>query len=162
MTRASCRLEWLKKMADQPHNNKKDRSTKLSKGRGDAQLRAALAAKDQQLASRFNEITALTALLRAEEEKNARIRRELGWIAGLLRKISNRPRWWSLLPAPRRRERERELLRRCGLFDWAAYLEMHPDVAESGIDALEHYLLHGLDEGRSRAANSDEGPDVRR
>jgi flagellar motor protein MotB len=147
-------------MADQPTN--KGRSAKPSKPSGNAQLRAELAAKDQQLATRFKEIAALTALLRAEEEKNAKLRTEIGWIAGLLRKISDRPRWWSLLPGGKRRERERELLRRSGLFDPASYMELHPDVAQSGAEALDHYLLHGLLEGRSRVPHSDEGMNVAR
>jgi len=33
-------------------------------------------------------------------------------------------------------------------FDHAAYLKAHPDVAASGLDALDHYLRHGLSEGR--------------
>jgi len=147
-------------MADQPQSKKDKRASDLSRAGGDAQLRAALAVKDQQLASRFREIAALTTLLRAEEEKNRRMRGELGWIAGLLRRISNRPRWWSLLPARKRRQREQDLLQRAGLFDWAAYMEIHPDVAESGMDALEHYLLHGLYEGRSRTLFADGSPDA--
>ena len=147
-------------MADQPQNKKDKRGSDLARAGGDAQLRAALAVKDQQLASRFREIAALTTLLRAEEEKNRRMRGELGWIAGLLRRISNRPRWWSLLPARRRRQREQDLLQRAGLFDWAAYMEIHPDVAESGMDALEHYLLHGLYEGRSRRLFADGSADA--
>jgi|SRR5690348_10522007 len=147
-------------MADQPQNKKDKRGSDLSRAGGDAQLRAALAVKDQQLATRFREIAALTTLLRAEEEKNRRMRGELGWIAGLLRRISNRPRWWSLLPARKRRQREQDLLQRAGLFDWAAYMEIHPDVAESGMDALEHYLLHGLYEGRSRTLLPDGSADA--
>lgn len=34
------------------------------------------------------------------------------------------------------------------LFDTAFYLEMHPDVAESGMSPLAHYVLHGWREGR--------------
>lgn len=147
-------------MADKPQKKKPTKSSARARENGDSRLRSELAAKDQQLATRFKEIAALTTLLRAEEQRNARMRGELGWIAGLLRRISNRPRWWSLLPARTRRQREQELLRRAGLFDWAAYMEIHPDVAESGVDALDHYLLHGLYEGRSRTVHSDEGSDA--
>jgi hypothetical protein len=149
-------------MADQPETKKPNSSLVRAKQNGDSKLRAELVAKDQQLASRFKEIAALTALLRAEEEKNARMREELGWIVGLLRRISNRPRWWSLLPTRKRRAREQELLRRAGLFDSATYMEIHPDVAQSGAEPLDHYLLHGLIEGRSRGISSDEGPDATR
>lgn len=146
-------------MAERPNKKKPNKSAERSTPNPDPDLRAELAAKDQQLASRFKEIAALTVLLRAEEQKNARMREELGWIATLLRRISNRPRWWSLLPARKRRQREQDLIRRGGLFDSAAYMEMHPDVAESGMDPLDHYLLHGLYEGRSRVLPSEEGTD---
>ena len=33
-------------------------------------------------------------------------------------------------------------------FDSATYLEINPDVREAGVDAIEHYLRHGLLEGR--------------
>jgi hypothetical protein len=33
-------------------------------------------------------------------------------------------------------------------FDPAAYLELHQDVRDAGIDPWHHYLHHGLHEGR--------------
>lgn len=36
-------------------------------------------------------------------------------------------------------------------FDEEFYLRMYPDVAESGMDAHQHYLLHGKTEGRQGA-----------
>ena len=35
-----------------------------------------------------------------------------------------------------------------GLFDSDGYLRRYPDVAEAGIDPLEHYVAHGASEGR--------------
>lgn len=35
------------------------------------------------------------------------------------------------------------------LFDADYYLKCYPDVKKSGIDPLEHYIIHGLKEGRS-------------
>jgi SAM-dependent methyltransferase len=33
-------------------------------------------------------------------------------------------------------------------FSKARYLKLHPDVAAANIDPIEHYMLHGFDEGR--------------
>lgn len=41
------------------------------------------------------------------------------------------------------------LLRASGMFDEAWYLETYPDVRESGIDPVEHYLRHGAAENRN-------------
>lgn len=43
---------------------------------------------------------------------------------------------------------EPSVIRASGLFDVAWYLAVNPDVAESGIDPLEHFCLHGWREGR--------------
>lgn len=34
------------------------------------------------------------------------------------------------------------------LFDADLYLDLYPDIAESGVDAFEHYIMHGAVEGR--------------
>lgn len=48
--------------------------------------------------------------------------------------------------------RERKLrgqLKEAGLFDADAYLQLYPDVQAAGVDPLEHYVSHGMTEGRS-------------
>jgi hypothetical protein len=47
-----------------------------------------------------------------------------------------------------RRQRLARMLERNGLFDGDAYLAKYTDVAESGMDPLRHYILHGMAEGR--------------
>lgn len=42
-----------------------------------------------------------------------------------------------------------------GLFDRAWYLSTYPDVAGSGQDPVEHYLIHGAAEGRNPNAGFD-------
>ena len=42
-----------------------------------------------------------------------------------------------------------------GLFDRRWYLEAYPDVAQSGMDPLEHYARSGIYEGRSPGPNFD-------
>lgn len=47
------------------------------------------------------------------------------------------------------------LVARSGLFDEAYYLRSNPDVAESGLDPIVHYLTSGFGEGREPAAFFD-------
>jgi glycosyltransferase involved in cell wall biosynthesis/SAM-dependent methyltransferase len=48
----------------------------------------------------------------------------------------------------RRLRRESNLVDACGIFDREFYLTENGDVARSGIDPVEHFLLHGAVEGR--------------
>ncbi len=41
-----------------------------------------------------------------------------------------------------------QALRQTGLFDARYYLETYPDIAQAGIDPLEHFFDHGFREGR--------------
>jgi SAM-dependent methyltransferase len=54
-----------------------------------------------------------------------------------------------------RRRAELRLLRETRLFDAAFYLESYPDVARSGLGAIEHYLCYGAAEGRDPHALFD-------
>ena len=59
--------------------------------------------------------------------------------------------WWMVtlqLPQRLRLRRERRLLLESGLFDSAFYLEHSPDVAQTGMDPVEHYLMAGAAPGR--------------
>lgn len=53
----------------------------------------------------------------------------------------------------RRRKQDMRLLRQSGLFNDAWYLEAYPDVRESGVDPLRHYLDSGWREGRDPGPN---------
>lgn len=48
----------------------------------------------------------------------------------------------------RRLKQARATLERSGLFDKAWYLDQYPDISESGLDPVDHYLRHGAREGR--------------
>jgi hypothetical protein len=47
-----------------------------------------------------------------------------------------------------RSQKLKQALARAGLFDPAAYLQMHPDVRDDRADAWTHLLEYGIDEGR--------------
>jgi len=48
-----------------------------------------------------------------------------------------------------------EILKGCDLFDAAWYLKTYPDVAESGADPVQHYVLHGALDGRNPGPEFD-------
>ncbi|MFT3975868.1 MAG: hypothetical protein QM688_01945 [Sphingomonas bacterium] len=110
----------------------------------------------EQLRGRYAEIVTLTRMLASEDaaarkaERNAeraaaiaRVFETGGGGKGVfLRRFGGFLPWrWHLRRIKRRLERE-------GLFDAAAYLAVNVDVAQAGIDPLEHYLRHGMNEGR--------------
>lgn len=99
---------------------------------------------ETQLAIRFEEIVALTRLMR-EKELMARDR---GAIEELLK-----PRSLFFLPSPFLVWRQMTRIRRSGLFDAKWYRTTNKDVAKSGMDPLRHFVCYGFREGRaSRAA----------
>ncbi|MBL3527808.1 MAG: hypothetical protein JMN27_09570 [gamma proteobacterium endosymbiont of Lamellibrachia anaximandri] len=56
------------------------------------------------------------------------------------------------------RKREKvlvNLLKDSGLFDESWYLAEYPDVAEAGIDPIQHYLRYGASEGRNPSPKFD-------
>lgn len=107
------------------------------------------AALEERLAERFVEIAELSRLLAETQQENRRLAAHIAWIhevVPILRggggklKFLNRRRDAGLLAR----------LRKKRLFNADAYLAANPDVARAGVDPLQHYLAHGLSEGRSR------------
>lgn len=47
------------------------------------------------------------------------------------------------------------LIRESGMFDESFYLEQYPDVQRDGIGAIDHFVLHGWQEGRNPSAHFD-------
>lgn len=58
-------------------------------------------------------------------------------------------------PAKKTIQKQVELIRQSGLFNEGWYLKNHPDVAESGIDPIEHYLKFGAEEHRNPSPEFD-------
>lgn len=111
-------------------------------------------ASEERHHQRVNELVILTCLLEQQEQRNAEFRQHSAWMAAVRTCLQNRPGWWQLMPAKHRREWERRRLKRARLFDHDAYLEHYPDVAAAKMDALDHYVHHGLHEGRSRPSEA--------
>ena len=79
-----------------------------------------------------------------------RVTRSLTWRVGAPVRVASR-RLRRLLG--RAGNPDSKLIRRSGLFDPRWYLERYPDVAQSGMDPIGHFLDFGVGEGR------DPGPD---
>lgn len=106
--------------------------------------RAAAPAMLEQLPGLRREIRDLKNQLEAQASVEALMRQ-------LASALSRPVKWWvGMLPqkvAHRIRLRE---LRRKAIFDADAYDRRYPDVGKEGMDPLQHYVLHGVDEGRRR------------
>lgn len=120
-------------------------------------LRTEKGAVEGRLTERFSEIAAITRLL-SEKESSARLSEEqVTWlreVSAVLLSNSNtmKGRLLALMPASVRYGKLNARLKRKGVFDPDAYLAAYPDVAETGMDPLRHYILHGIGEGRQVAS----------
>ena len=94
---------------------------------------------------------ALDAALKSESAQHDRDRKGMEWLRALHITMAGRPVWWSLLPTQSRHAREYQMLRGVGLFDDQSYLARYPDVVAEQMDPLDHYVAHGMCEGRERA-----------
>lgn len=67
------------------------------------------------------------------------------------------PRWWRarLSQRERRMQLDVQLVYQSGLFDAEWYCAEYPDVANTGVNPAEHYLLHGAFEGRNPGPQFD-------
>lgn len=73
------------------------------------------------------------------------------WLLAVNQAMIEPGRWWVQFLPPSYRERMvRRRLARRDLFDSDAYLARYDDVARSGMDPLQHYMRHGIYEGRIR------------
>jgi hypothetical protein len=124
--------------------------TELLQERDEAvgEAEAARSVAERRLAERFAEIATLTKMLRQGAADSDRSLMQVQWLRQVNAVANGIPSWWAIMPTAWRRKREHSRYARHGLFNADKYLELYPDVAESGMDPLRHYILHGLDENR--------------
>jgi hypothetical protein len=113
------------------------------------EARAGARALEEKDRVRIGELATITVRLQQQEHRNSELERQLAWSAAVRRCIAGQPAWWVLMPRAWREERLKRRLLRASLFDHHTYLKLYPDVAEAGLDALDHYERHGFAEGRS-------------
>ena len=99
------------------------------------------------LDQRLDEMNRLSRLLVQSEEQRQMERRAAGRAIGeTIRLLSRIP--GTGVPRASQRRGLAQRLRQGGLFDPEWYLSTYPDVSAAGVEAFEHYLRHGIAEGR--------------
>jgi glycosyltransferase involved in cell wall biosynthesis len=128
----------------------KDRTVELLESLAQAE------AQNARLADAIASLESRLESQRAEDEKREATIQHL-----VLALSSTRTTTWSRVTAPVRwlaeavgtsplgLSRAMREIRESGLFDPVFYLLKHPDVRDSGVDPLKHYLLHGGHQGRN-------------
>ncbi|MDX3901018.1 MAG: hypothetical protein QHC40_10995 [Sphingobium sp.] len=101
------------------------------------------------IAEQSNEILRLSGDLQAIQGVRAHSDHQRKWLQQVNAVVTGYPQWWAFMPKKWRQKKVQARLLRKGLFDTDSYLTRYPDVLSSGIDPLQHYILHGMDEGRS-------------
>jgi hypothetical protein len=103
---------------------------------------------EERLEEQFGEITALSRLLIIEQQRAEYFDRQLDWLRQITPTVMRR-KWWFRLVTKNRISRyiHAKLLEK-NLFDAAEYIARYPDVSQEGVDPLEHYIIHGIDESR--------------
>jgi len=140
--------------ATENESEKREKELSLEVRTAEAQRSAAVSAAEiaeVKLTERYQELATLTNLLRQHEQSRDEAIEHLEWFGKLHDRLAKQPRWWNLMPKSWRRQRQGRHLLQTGLFNGSAYLERYQDVADARIDPLEHYLRHGMHEGRSRS-----------
>ena len=93
------------------------------------------------------QVRAETFVRKLEEATAMAISQEV-WLSQLYAFLEHKPWWSRLIPIKWERLRRHKQLHRKKLFDAKKYLEAYPDVTESGMDPVRHYIMHGMQEGR--------------
>ncbi|GFE75524.1 hypothetical protein [Novosphingobium sp. TCA1] len=103
----------------------------------------------RRIEQQHGEIAQLTRLVAEESGRALDLKMRTEWLSQLSEAQQRQPRWWVFLSETERKKRVKERIERMGLFDSGSYYSKNEDVAASGMDALEHYIRHGIFEGRS-------------
>ena len=104
---------------------------------------------EHRLKEQFDEITLLTRMVRTGEDANARLRHDAAQELGAaVVAMTEGGRLASLLPRRLRERYRRARLARAGVIDTEWYRENYKDIAEAGVDPVDHYLKHGHREAR--------------
>ncbi|MBS0481857.1 MAG: hypothetical protein JSR96_06815 [Proteobacteria bacterium] len=114
---------------------------------------AKLRSDNAAAATRIAQGDASLAGLQAEVVQHGQRYRGQADLIGWLRVVAmemQRSRRWYLLSRQQQDRRLAQNLADAGLFDAHSYLQRYPDVAQSGLDPLDHYIRHGVEEGRQR------------
>lgn len=117
-------------------------------------------ALEKRLQDRFQEIAALTRIVRERDARIMRADRQLEWFRRVLSLFTkgfspSRKAGMAWLPYYFIRNRIRCSLKREKLFDPDVYISLYPDVSGEHVDPFRHYILHGIQEGRRISKDVD-------
>ena len=101
------------------------------------------------------QVRTLRATVDAERRLSEEVRASLTWRATILIKRISKLFKFSAAGVNPKLAREKDLVKRSGLFDETWYLTKNPDVLAGGYDPVEHYLEHGAREGRNPGPEFD-------
>ena len=131
-----------------------------------------LASEKQELAKkledRFKELATLTKMLE-ERDGNPQGKRETNTSSETTQKTSSlkinlkenskNHRWKPKFIKAKKKstsiKKQAKILQESNLFDKTWYLTQYPDVAKEGADPIEHYLWHGVTDGRNPGPDFD-------
>jgi hypothetical protein len=101
-----------------------------------------------RLAESSDEIATLSTMLLREQNSAARSSRQAEWLREVMFVMMRSHWWYKLVPKEWVARRKLRTLSRRTLFDSDAYISRYPDVTQSGMDPLQHFIKHGMAEGR--------------
>lgn len=108
----------------------------------------------EKLETTFIQKQRLEREVETQQLRAARLKQTVSWrITAPLRTMA-----WPFSRASKEQKKKRaqvRLLKASGLFDSTWYRSAYPDVALSGMDPVEHYLLYGAAEGRNPSPQFD-------
>jgi len=118
-----------------------------------ASARSKLADAESSLSERFSEIARITNKLLEKDVLARKFEEHATWLHSMALILVPASRSWrsrvsAWLPLAIHRTRQMDRLHRERVFDSAAYLAAHPDVARASAEPFRHYLAHGIREGR--------------
>jgi hypothetical protein len=102
----------------------------------------------EKVRDRYKEIASMTKMLKFSEHEIERKDELHQWMRDLVIKLLKMPKGWRFLTEKQFSERIHRRLEKSGLFHAKYYLELYPDVDAIGMDPLQHYILHGINENR--------------
>lgn len=104
----------------------------------------------KKLDERHREIASLTKMLKFSQHQVDNEHIQYEWMRSMTMLLLKIPKWWSMLPKRELTKKKNRRLVNSGLFDPEYYINRYPDVKNSGMDPLQHYIFHGIEESRSR------------
>lgn len=112
------------------------------------ELRRASVASDQRAQKTVAEIAALSSMLVEQQRQAEQNTWQTEWMQQVMM-VMMRTRWWhKFAPTDWVNDRKYRALQRKGLFDSDAYVSRYPDVKDTGVSPLQHFILHGMAEHR--------------